>query len=105
MKTIIVTAFLPFGRYPANSSEKLARAIKGCWLSGYHVNIEVFPATIPGYSRAESVLERAVALDAHGIISLGMASGKKGLCIEAQTVNRIESAQYCPPELDRTPID
>jgi len=105
MKTIIVTCFQRFGSYPANSSELAARAMDGNLVSGYHVDIEMFPADIPRFDRAESVFEKARRLMANGIICLGMDSGRKSLCIEYRTVNRLENEKYCPPELNRTQID
>lgn len=103
---ILITSFGRFGRYKANSSEIVAKALarKGrlgsCW-----VVCETFPADIPSYDRGRAVLDLASQEEADAIVMLGMASDRYGLCIEPRAVNRIFHPVYCPSEINDTPVD
>ena len=105
MKTILLTAFGRFGNYPANSTELVARKLNGSSVSGYRVRTIVFPCKIPHVNRAHKLMwECDLHREIAGIISLGMASDKKGLCIETCAHNVIHST-YCPSIPEGTRVD
>ena len=103
---ILITSFGKFGRYPANSSEIVARTLTqrrrlgSCW-----VVCETFPADIPSYDRGRAVLDLAIQEEADAIVMLGMASDRHGLSIEPRAVNRVFHPIYCQPEINGTPVD
>ena len=65
----------------------------------------VFKACIPGEDRGLYLLREACSSGASAIVCLGMGSLKKGLCVETHAANLIDNEQYCPPELNKKPID
>ncbi len=105
-KNIILSAFKKYGRYHRNSGELAAAQLDQTTLGKFVVRQEIFPCTIPlvGENRGRHLFERARTFNASAIICLGMASGKKGLCIETRTMNAINNEKYCP-ELSGQPID
>lgn len=105
MKTIIVSGFAPFGAYPANSSQLAVWWLAQSGIKGYKIVPAIFSATIPTENRGKMLVKYACKLGASGIVSLGMASEKKGLCIESWAANVIHNEKYCPPKLQGTPID
>ncbi len=105
MKTIIVSGFRRFGTYRSNPTETLAGRLHETSLSGYRVIPVVYDANIPKDDRGEKLLALAHQLDASGIISLGVDSQKRGLCVERIARNIILNAKYCPPELQNTRVD
>jgi len=97
VKTIILSAFGRFGIYTANSTEIVARQLNGKNIAGFKVCSVVFPCRIPkGTNRGHKLLRLAERIGARGIVSLGMASDKTGLCIEAVATNLINNQKYCP---------
>ncbi|MBP6858292.1 MAG: hypothetical protein KBC33_00455 [Candidatus Pacebacteria bacterium] len=107
MKTIILSAFTPYGNYPHNSTQIVAQLLDGKTIGQYRIKSIIFKACIPapGEDRGIRLLNEALELKAHCIISLGMASQKKGLTIETCTFNRVDCAEYCLPEINGTRID
>lgn len=105
MKTIIISAFMPFGDYLANSSELAVRQLINNTSEDFKIVSIIFPATIPVENRGEKLVGLAHCYNAAGIISLGMASEKKGLCVEHFATNVVSNAKYCPAELQDTPVD
>jgi len=103
MKTVILSAFGRFGNYPANSTELIAKKLNGTRLSGVKIHSAIFDCVIPQNNRGEVLFSLAKRIGATGVICLGMASDKKGLCVELTTKNAVDS-KYCPPEINRTPI-
>ncbi|MFA6503154.1 MAG: hypothetical protein WCT45_02775 [Candidatus Paceibacterota bacterium] len=105
MKKILLSGFVPFGAYPVNSSQQVVWQLAQRRIHGVKIVPTIFDATIPGKNRGEVLVERAQALGASSIISLGMASEKKGLCIERWATNAVDNKKYCPPLLQGTQID
>jgi len=109
VKTIVLSGFKPFGGYPANTTQIVARNLQGSKLAGFEVQTVVFDATIPDEKkeahRGAMLLYEACARRASGIISLGMASAKTGLCVETRAVNEISNLKYCPLVLEGTAVD
>lgn len=105
MKTIIVSGFRRFGAYRCNPTETLVEYLAGETLAGYRVITALFDATIPTDDRGANLLFTAYQFDACAIISLGVDSQKRGLCIEREAKNLVLNAKYCPPELQNTPVD
>ncbi|MES2315100.1 MAG: hypothetical protein V4524_04170 [Patescibacteria group bacterium] len=105
MKNILISAFSAYGNYPANSSELAIRNLNGKVLSGFSVFTEIFSASIPEDDRGSLLFERALSINARGIISLGMGSEKIGLTVETCVINHINNAKYCPSHQNGRPID
>ena len=105
MKKIILSGFVPFGAYPVNSSQQVVWRLAQRGIDGIKIVPAIFDATIPEENRGEVLAVRARALGVSGIISLGMASEKKGLCIERWATNAVDNEKYCPPLLQGTRID
>ncbi|MDB5259154.1 MAG: pcp [Candidatus Taylorbacteria bacterium] len=101
---ILVCGFERFGPYPENSTQLLAESIEGKQIGEHKIFTMIFPPTIPEEDRGMAAFEKARAIDALGIVCLGMGSEKPGLCIETATFNRIDNATYCPPELNGSSI-
>jgi pyroglutamyl-peptidase len=105
VKNIVISAFTPFGAYPANTSQLVAESLGRSGVSGFALTVVIFSATIPREDRGRILVDRALLEGASGIVSLGMASEKKGVCIESCARNAVDNMKYCPPELQKTPVD
>jgi len=102
MKRIIITAFAPFGAYPVNSTQRVLDILKSGEV--FEIIPVVYEAIIPANNRGKELVDMALAHEASAILSLGMASEKKGVCIEGCAVNVIDNPKYCPPPLQKTAI-
>ena len=105
MKKIILSAFKAFGGYAVNPTEIIADRFNKGVLSGFDIVSVVFESVIPKGDRGGYLLSLARRVGACGIVSLGIDSGKKGLCVENLAVNRIFNEKYCPSFLNDTPVD
>jgi pyrrolidone-carboxylate peptidase len=99
--TVLVSGFSAFGPYPANSSGLVAESLECRELRGYSLRSHIFSATIPkrNEDRGYFLFQRALQINARGIISLGMSSTKRGFAIETLAANRICDDRYCPKQL------
>lgn len=104
MKTIILSAFGRFGDYAANSTEIVARQLHGRMIAGFKIHSIVFECNIPSDNRGEMLIDLAEENQASGIVALGMASDKKGLCVESVARNAINNPKYCP-DLTGNPVN
>ena len=105
MKRILISGFGIFGDYRSNLSQTVAENLDGKVICGYEVRSLIFPARISEQNRGEIIFRVADLSRASGIISLGMASDKRGLCLETKTRNLFRNEKYCPRELFGKPID
>lgn len=105
MKTIILSAFKKFGDYTANSTELAAESLNGFQVGDYVIHSILFNAEIPEENRGITLFSTAQKLNARGIVALGMASEKTGLCIEKTASNKILNIKYCHPSINGTPVD
>lgn len=105
MKTIVVSGFRRFGAYRNNPSEELVKRLHETSMRGYRIIPILFDATIPGDNRGEALLAAAYDAGSSGIISLGVDSQKRGLCVERVARNIVLNEKYCPVELQNTPVD
>ncbi len=105
MKTIILSVFNKFGDYIANSTELVAQNLHGSQVGDFTIHSILFNAEIPQEDRGVILFSIAQKLNASGIISLGMASEKTGLCIEQMATNKIHNTKYCSPSINGTSID
>ena len=104
MKTIILSGFGIFGNYLNNLSKTVAKRLDGRTIGNFKFLTMVFTAQISNYNRGEILFELARSNSALGIISLGVASEKKGLCVETRARNLFLNEKYCP-ELSGKPVD
>ncbi len=104
MKTIILSAFGRFGDYVANSTELVAHQLHERVVAGLKVHSIVFECNIPFDNRGKILLDLAETNNASGIIALGMASDKNGICVESVARNVINNPKYCPG-LEGKPVD
>ena len=104
MKTVILSAFKAFGDYPVNSTEVIAKQLNGEVFSGFKVRSAIFSASIPQNDHGVILRGLVGRFGAIAIVSMGMASEKKGLCVESVATNRIYNEKYCP-RLNGTPVD
>jgi len=105
MKTILLSAFKAFGDYPTNPTEIIANQLAGCIFSGFRVSATTFEANIPTENRGKIILEIARDINATAIVSMGMDSSKRGLCVENTAVNRVLNEKYCLRSQNNTPVD
>ena len=105
MKTIVLSAFKTFGDYVANPTEIVARHLHKTTAGEFVIHSILFDANIPKRNRGADLFSAAQKLHASGIISLGMASEKTGLCIECVSTNKIHNLKYCPTHLNGTAIN
>lgn len=105
MGSIVLSGFRIFGDYLANPTETVAGQLDGKELAGYKVCGFIFEATIPKEDRGARLLRFANKAKVKGIVSLGMASEKKGLCVESLAFNKICNEKYIPATLNNTPIN
>lgn len=104
-RVIVLSAFRKFGDYLANSTEIVAHRLHEKIVGDFIVHSVLFDANITKENRGATLFSIAHALNANGIISLGMASEKTGLCIERIATNKIHNLKYCPLNLNDTAID
>jgi pyrrolidone-carboxylate peptidase len=97
---IYVAGFGLFGDYPANTSELVVKDLNKMRMCGKaFLTTDIYPAGIPiGYDRGWAVLEHAIYTKADAVVLLGMASSKKGLCIETHTKNSLGHPIYYPTD-------
>ena len=105
MKKIVLSGFGLFGDYLVNSSEKTAIYLAKNPPAGFQILPIIFEANIPQTNRGKELLEHARIFEACAIVSIGMASEKRGLCIEKWAVNLINNPRYCPSAINGTSID
>ena len=104
MKKIVLSAFKAFGSYAVNPTEIIADRFNKGVLSGFDIVSVVFESVIPKGDRGWYLLSLARRVGACGIVSLGIDSGKTGLCIESVATNLIFNEKYCP-SLSGSPVD
>jgi pyroglutamyl-peptidase len=108
MKTAVLTGFQPFGKYVVNPTEILARDWDGKIIADHLIHSLVFPTTVLGLGAAvdygEAIIAKAVAVNASAIVSLGIALEVKGVRVETECVNWVESDVYCTPLENRKPV-
>ena len=106
MKKVFITSFSDFGPYPANSSQQVAKCLAGRAdpSFSFEFRTETLPANIPHYDRGTQMLEMAFQHRASAIISLGMSSSKKSLCVETKARNVTNHPVYCSPEENGRPV-
>lgn len=94
MKNIIITGFMPFGPYQANTTEQFLKEYRV--LGGYNVHAIVFSPEIflTAAAGGKQIVALAEHVRAEAIIQLGMASSVKGLRIESLAVNW-SAGKYC----------
>ncbi len=102
MTRIVVSAFKPFGTYCANSTLEVLEILM---LRGtFEIIPVVYKATIPTVDRGKELVDLAHEKGASAILSLGMASEKRGVCIEFCGTNAINNPKYCSPTEQGTAI-
>ena len=104
MKRIDLSGFGGFGTYPVNPTKIVAQQLHGTTVSGFKINSRVFPASVSKRNRGRDLLRMAQDINAGGIVSLGMASDKIGICVESVAVNRLFHEKYLPSHLHGTAI-
>jgi pyrrolidone-carboxylate peptidase len=105
MKRIILSGFGAFGNYKSNLSQTVAEKLDGKVIGDYKIKSLIFSAKISKNDRGEILFEMARMFRAVSIISLGVASEKKGFCIETKVRNLFGNEKYCPGELLNKPIN
>jgi len=104
VKNIVLSGFGVFGTYPVNPTKIVAQQLHGRTVSGFKIYSRVFSAAIPRGNLGRNLLGMARDLNASGVISLGMDSGKIGICVESAAVNRFFNEKYLPSYLNGTAI-
>jgi pyroglutamyl-peptidase len=82
---IVVTGFEPFGGYPSNPSEEIAKAVDGRTIGGHFVRTVILPV-----HRVEAERAAARLLSEHkplAVLHLGLAAGRARLALERVAVN------------------
>ena len=105
MERIIVSGFRKFGDYKTNASQDVAYKMRGMKISGFEIMPAIFDASISRENRGQHLSEIADTVSAKGIITLGMASEKTGLCVERTAKNRIFNEKYVTAPFNNTPVD
>jgi pyrrolidone-carboxylate peptidase len=105
MRTIIFTGFRPFGTYKANATGMVATQIGGTKMGGFKIASVLYETTISKKNRGAELFAYAKLTNAAAIVSMGMASEKTGLCVEAVAVNRIYHSKYVTGEDNNKPVD
>lgn len=96
MRTVMLTGFGAFGDYHCNLSDTVAGILNGKIVGGFQIKSAIFSAQIAKYNRGRALFKNAQDLKVAGIVSLGIASDKRGFSIETATRNIISSGKYCP---------
>ncbi len=109
MKTALITGSETFGKYITNPTKWLALKTDGKIISGHKIYSLVFPSIIrlpkDAENHGETIIKKAIDINADVIISFGMSSGVKGFQIECSATNWIENEKYCPPYENKEMID
>lgn len=109
MPTALITGSETFGKYITNPTKWLALATDGKIINGHKIHTLVFPSVIrlpnDAENPGETIVKKAIEINADVIISFGMASGVKGFRIERTATNWIENKAYCTPYESKKPID
>lgn len=105
MAHLVVSGFDRFGPYRENPSEIVCGRLNGRRLLGFEVTSQVFRCEIADHDRGRQLLGMAAELGARGIVCLGVASEKTGLCVESKARNGIDNQKYCLPEQVGTKVD
>ncbi|KKR03240.1 MAG: Pyrrolidone-carboxylate peptidase [Candidatus Uhrbacteria bacterium GW2011_GWF2_39_13] len=109
MKTVLITGSETFGKYITNPTKWLALTTNGKIINGHKVHGLIFPSIIrlpkDAENHGETIVKKAIEINADVIISFGMASAVKGFRIERSATNWIENKEYCPPYESKKPIN
>ena len=105
MKTIVFAGFRTFGDYAANTTAIVANQIDRKTILGFEIHCDLLNARISQENRGRGLLEIAWRLGANGIVAMGMASEKTGLCVESVATNRIYNTKYVPSRMNNKPIN
>ena len=95
-KTVVISAFEPFGSYKANTGALVATCLHNQSLGGRRIVSTIFPCDIPtpGNNRGETLLKLAREHKAAGILSLGMTSLSPGFWLETRARNLLHQPKY-----------
>jgi pyroglutamyl-peptidase len=100
-RTILLTAFEPFGGDPVNPSLLIARQLHGETVAGARVVMVELPCV---FHRALVVLDEALARTRPTLaVALGLAAGREGLSIERVAIN-VDDARI-PDNVGAQPVD
>ncbi len=109
MKTALITGSETFGKYIFNPTKWLSLKAEGKVINGHKIHSLVFPSIIrlprDAENHGETIVKKAIEINADVIISFGMASEVKGFRIERSATNWIELEKYCPKYENKRRID
>ena len=105
MKTIVFVGFRRFGNYLGNTTAIVANQINRKTILGFQIHCNLLNARILQENCGKGLLETARRLDTVGIVAMGMASEKTGLCIESLAINRIHNSKYVPCLMNNKPVN
>ena len=104
IKTILISGFGVFGNYRSNLSETVAKTLDHHSLGNFRFVSVLFVAEASKRNLGEMIFNQARVYGASAVISLGIASEKKGICVETKARNLFLNEKYCP-ELMGKPIN
>jgi len=90
-RRILITGFEPFGVYPTNPSELLARGLDGREIAGYRILGRTLPIEARGLPARLAAVISDTAPDA--IVGLGLAAGRSALALERTALNLLDFEQ------------
>ena len=100
-KTVLLTAFEPFGGDVVNASELAARPLDGVEVAGHRVSVAILPCV---FGAAIDTLRREIdRLEPALVVACGEASGRSEISIERIAIN-VDDARI-PDNAGKQPID
>jgi pyroglutamyl-peptidase len=82
---ILVTGFEPFGGYPSNPSEEIAKAVDGRRIGGHGVRAAILP--VHHLETARAAVQLLAEHDPQAVLHLGLAAGRARLALERVALN------------------
>lgn len=85
MRTLLLTGFEPFLKYPINPTKEIVEDLHGKKIGDYKIHSVVLPVTFK--SAGHELLKHIEKLQPNGIVSLGLAGGRPQLTLERIAIN------------------
>lgn len=85
MKTLLLTGFEPFLKYPVNPTMKIAEELHGMEIGGYKIHSEILPVEFS--VSGERLVEHIKAIKPDAVLSLGLSGGRFHITPERIAIN------------------
>ncbi|MBB4823039.1 pyroglutamyl-peptidase [Sporosarcina luteola] len=91
MKTLLVTGFEPFLKYPVNPTQKIADELHGLTIGDYKIHSEILPVDFS--QSGDRILKHIKEIKPDAVLSLGLSGGRYKITPERIAINVNDGAK------------